>query len=428
MASVEETPSTIATEEIPTAPPSPLGVNEEEVIAWVRSSLSFDNDTDRANAKIELTSLSGAGGMSSAHMLKVIITTIIAGEEKKQSYVYKSHNDNTLQMSKEMGLAREPLFYNNFSSVLREQKVLSPVAVAAEGNMETGSFRILMEDLSGCAVQSGYFFGPGSPHNWGKDLAALTSVAGSTTTLREVAMDCYVQMARMHRFYWKKESLFQHDWLRGRDYFLNTGKSVWEGEHARTNKAWETCKSQIADGTTKITWNNHLIACIDASIAKLDWDLFLKERREGPWTLVHGDMHPANIMWNYEEISTVSGEKGTSTFVDWQVVGIGSGPQDMAQYIISHTSPADRRLIERELVLAYHQELTNGSSLPEDLKNYTFEQCWADYVKGGTQRWVWLFCLITSICPVVVSQFFHDQLAAFLEDHNVTPENIGMPV
>jgi hypothetical protein len=410
---------------------SPLGVNEEEVIGWVRSVVPLKNESDRKTAKISLTSLSGAGGLSSAHMLKVNLSFGgVEGEETHISYVYKSHNDNTIEMSKDMGLAREALFYREFSSILRGQKVLSPVAVASEGDMEKGSFRILMEDLSGCAVQSGYFFGPGSPHNWGKDLAALTSVAAPGTTLRDVTMDCYVQMARMHRYYWKNSDLLQLSWLRGSSYFLNTGKDIWETEQTRSSKAWEVCKQKMADGTTEIRWNSHLVACIDASISKLNWETFLQERQQGPWTLCHGDMHPANIMWDFTRDSAVANStvKGTSVFVDWQVVGIGFGPQDMAQYVISHTAPADRRLIEKELVLAYHQELTAGENLPEDLKSYSFEQCWSDYVRGGVQRWVWLFCLITSICPEVVSQYFHDQLAAFMEDHEVTPENIGMPV
>lgn len=408
---------------------SSLGVNESDVIEWIRSVLpttSFSEE-ERSRAEITLTSLSGAGGLSSAHMLKVIVK--LDGSDRV-SYVYKAHNDATVAMSKDMGLAREAYFYRDLSLILKAQGVSSPLLIGAEGNMETGKFQILMEDLSHSAVQSGYFFGPGSPHNWGKDLAALTSAAAPGTALRDVALDCFVQMARMHRFYWKKTELWGNSWLRGSSYFVGEGKSIWEGEQDRTNKAWAKCKQQIADGTSEIRWNDHLVQCIDASVSKQNWEQFLEERQQGPWTLVHGDMHPANIMWDYTRASAVEGAavSGTSVFVDWQVVGIGSGPQDMAQYIISHTSPADRRLIERELVLAYHKELTTGDALPDDLRAYSFDQCWKDYVRGGTQRWVWLFCLITSICPAVVSQYFHDQLAAFVEDHGVTPENIGMPV
>lgn len=41
--------------------------------------------------------------------------------------------------------------------------------------METGEKIIIMEDLSLKGIQSGYFFGPGSPLNWGKDLTVLLS-------------------------------------------------------------------------------------------------------------------------------------------------------------------------------------------------------------------------------------------------------------
>jgi aminoglycoside phosphotransferase (APT) family kinase protein len=39
---------------------------------------------------------------------------------------------------------------------------------------------------------------------------------------------------------------------------------------------------------------------------------------DGIWTLVHGDYHPANQLYNpkTKEITTV----------DWEMVGLGSGP------------------------------------------------------------------------------------------------------
>jgi hypothetical protein len=68
------------------------------------------------------------------------------------------------------------------------------------------------------------------------------------------------------------------------------------------------------------------------------------------------------------------------------------------------------------------------TELHDELKRYSFDDCWAAYVRGGAQRWVWLFCVLTTLCPDFVNQYFHDQLAAFLEDHSVTPATIGMPL
>jgi hypothetical protein len=113
--------------------------------------------------------------------------------------------------------------------------------------------------------------------------------------------------------------------------------------------------------------------------------------------------------------------------VDWEVVGLGSGPQDCAQFCISHMYPAERKMWETQLINAYYKELTCcvGSRVsPED---YSLENCWTDYIYGGAERWVWLLALLTSMCPDIWVQYFHDQLADFLLHHGVTSNKIGMP-
>lgn len=34
---------------------------------------------------------------------------------------------------------------------------------------------------------------------------------------------------------------------------------------------------------------------------------------------------------------------------------------------------------------------------------------------------------LTSMCPDNVVQYFHDQVAAFIEDHSISSENVSMP-
>ena len=151
---------------------------------------------------------------------------------------------------------------------------------------------------------------------------------------------------------------------------------------------------------------------------------------------VHGDFHPANMMW---QRLVCDGEplSGRLVILDWEVVGLGSGPQDLAQYLISHASPELRRSCEIQLVQEYYATLTGGESASNsmpgvspsvvDHSGYSFEMCWAEYVAGGSERWIWLLALLSTMCPDSMNQYFHDQVGAFLRDHEVTPESIGMP-
>ena len=118
------------------------------------------------------------------------------------------------------------------------------------------------------------------------------------------------------------------------------------------------------------------------------------------------------------------------------MVGVGSGPQDIGQYMISHTAPEERRANEKMLVEHYYEVLfaaipsdsaSASASGSERSSTLTWELCWREYVHGGVERWVWLLALIAGTCPDVLTQYFHNQVEAFALDHEITVENIGMP-
>lgn len=237
----------------------------------------------------------------------------------------------------------------------------------------------------------------------------------------------------MHATYWQDKSLLRHSWLRGAQWLQQEGRESWMAGQDLAANMWTKAKAKIESGETSIKWSAHLVACMDASIAKVSWEGFQADCSARAWTLVHGDFHPANMMWRAGK----DGQSGHPLLLDWEVVGFGSGPQDIAQFLISHASPADRRAHEDRLVREYYACLTGaapqywaghrGEAKFVDAVEYPWEQCWADYVSGGTERWVWLFAYLTGLCPDAMNQYFHDQLAAFVEDHGVTPESIGMP-
>ncbi len=78
--------------------------------------------------------------------------------------------------------------------------------------------------------------------------------------------------------------------------------------------------------------------------------------------------------------------------VDWEMVGIGSGAQDLGQYVISNMDRKKRAECERKLIEEYFAEI-----LKCGVTNYTFEECWREYTIGGTERWLWFLCYFAGI-------------------------------
>jgi hypothetical protein len=359
------------------------------------------------------------------------------GKEEPLNLVLKSTTDSSLSFSQQVGLAREALFYAHYrGSVLAKD---FPAIYYAQGNMETGKEMILMEDLS-IGVQSGYFFGPGNPMNWGENLSALTS-GDPDITSHAIAKHAFLLAARIHAFHWKRPEILDIAWLRGSSWARGEGKQSWERAHHELAQTWQGAKKTIAE--RPIHWSTQLVAIIDASVDRSSWQQHLDEISRRHWTLVHGDFHPGNMIWCRSDPDPVGqaaylnpGDErplpeGRLVLIDWEVVGVGSGPQDLAQYLISHTAPEERRATELGLVREYHAALVDNLAKRDGGSriDYSWEQCWEDYVAGGVGRWVWLLVYIARMptVPAEAVQYFHDQLLAFVTDHAVTPATVGMP-
>ena len=383
---------------------------------------------------ITLENLTAAGGLSAE--MKVINVAIPSNNNYPRRYILKHTRTGGLERSKQMGSPREALFYQSFAETLRNGGCPIPEIIVAHGDMTTGEKVLVIEDLSYYGVQSGYFFGPGSPLNWGHDLAAKTAKVPNIEhiTAMTIASDTLQAAAKMHRIYWKDESLLHGDvnrgWLRGNYWLQGKGQEMWIGAQNTAKFCWKGTKDKIANGTSTVQWNPLVLDVIDASLAKADWETYSQQLQTRAWTLVHGDLHPANIMWVWHDEThphTAPNGQGRSMFIDWEMVGLGSGPQDVAQYLISHTTPVLRKTEEERLVREYYHTLTEETQGRVNSETYTFEQCWADYKSGGSERWVWLLAVLSSMCPDKMNQYFHDQFLAFLQDHEITVDTIGMP-
>ena len=166
-------------------------------------------------------------------------------------------------------------------------------------------------------------------------------------------------------------------------------------------------------------WDQRVIDILDASFSKVSWENFQEtlSSEEISWTVIHGDFHPANMM--------IQKETKKLLVLDWEMIGIGRGAQDLGQFVISHLSPSDRKDVEKEALDEYYKALTETGVV--DTTVYSREVLEKEYVCGGVARWIWLLSYIAQVCPDHLTQYFHDQVLAFCIDHEVTPENVEMP-
>lgn len=324
--------------------------------------------------------------------------------DENVSLIIKQVAERGRALSVQLGLAREALFYRDFLDRLPPRSV--PKIYYTQGDPATGAKIVVMEDLSGLTVDSAVYFGPGSPHCWNKDVAA--QVARAPAAAAEVAETTFRAMAKIHARFWKDQDLLADDkqWLRGQQWVQGKGRDSWEASQGLVRSIWETADK------TAIKWDPLLKDTVDKAIRGISWEAQLERlHSNGQWTLVHGDFWPGNVMLVIKDKSI--------RLLDWEMCGIGSGPQDLGQYILSNMEPATWRACERQLIEAYHQELADAGV------DVTFDYCWKEYCVGGLERWLWFLAYFLGQHGMKDwAQYFHDQMAAFMHDHGFTADDI----
>ena len=208
-------------------------------------------------------------------------------------------------------------------------------------------------------------------------------------------------------------------WMKGEGLEGGLGRQIYESSQNFARNAWKGVCEKIDAGSTQLQWDQRLVDIMNASFAKVSWDDFQSSFRDQPYTIIHGDFHPANIMIHKDSKEVY--------IIDWEMVGVGRAAQDLGQFVISHLAPEDRRQVESLALDEYYDSLVKAAEGKIDVNTYTKEVCRQEYVAGGVARWVWLLAYIAHSCPENFTKFFHDQLLAFILDHNVTPESVDMP-
>lgn len=345
-----------------------------------------------------------------------------AGGQENKTLVIKQVPEQGRTLSVQLGLAREALFYHHFSSNLPRES--TPKIYYSCGNFETGEKCIIMEDVQD-AVDSGILFGPGNPNNWNRNLRDMISKFGwndgnsPPPGSREVALVTFREIAKIHARFWKNDmELLGSDktWLRGQEWLQGKGRGSWEASQNLVRTFWQThLEAETNSDEPIIQWDANVRKAVEKAVTGISWEAQLKRLNvEGHYTLVHGDFWPGNVLWMTNETNKIK-------LLDWEMVGLGSGPQDLGQYVISNMDPAERRGCERELIEDYHQELRKHTI------DCSFGYCWREYQVGGVERWLWFLVYFLGNGMTKWAQFFHNQISSFMADHGLSADDITQP-
>lgn len=326
-----------------------------------------------------------------------------------------------------LGTHREVVFYQTLAPVVlagEAGRLLPRVYYAAVE--ERGTKVLVLEDLAAQGgVQAGYFFGPGSLHNWGKDIAALTAgFPRAAVNERSVTIEAFGAAARMHARFWREPSLLGGPaGLRAADWVRGEGREGFESAARYAIDAWTRFKEEVKE-RQHVRVSESVWQMMDHCASTVNFDDYVRHWATAPWTLVHGDFHPANCMVVPDSDSPAG---FAVRLLDWEVVGIGSGPQDLGQFTLSHASAATRGTYETEALAAYTSVLRDGLAARSlEAQAPSLERVQAEYVEGGLCRWAWLFPVCAGICPPEATQFFHDQIHDFILQHDVKIQQLGM--
>jgi hypothetical protein len=99
--------------------------------------------------------------------------------------------------------------------------------------------------------------------------------------------------------------------------------------------------------------------------------------RYAAWAVVHGDYRLDNLLFDTGDApEREPGSSHTVTVVDWQTIGVGIGPMDVAYFCGAGLVPSARREHERALVARYASALRGAGVVIDD------DAVWDGYVLG----------------------------------------------
>mmetsp|Transcript_44401 Transcript_44401/g.107399 ORF Transcript_44401/g.107399 Transcript_44401/m.107399 type:complete len:448 (-) Transcript_44401:1669-3012(-) len=435
-----------------TASPTPIWISDDEIdCEWIMSKMKAnipalddqDSNIKLVGAKVvDISNQQRKGERPRDGATLLLTLTFEQGqsvETMKETFVIKQVSNSGLALSRQLGLAREAFFFNDLAPKIIGQddtensssNIIIPKIYYAYGSMEEGTKIVIMEDLSIGYIDSGILFGKGNPNNWNRNLVEKIEQAypkGSVPTSYEVANQTFLSIAKVHATYWKDQSLLSPSstsasFLRGAMWLQGKQEESWTASQGLIQEIWQKLNINDKNGNggggidERIKWDPLVKQLVQKAVDGISWESQKQRLNTNThWTLVHGDFWPGNIMLSTTDLKNLR-------LLDWEMTGLGSGPQDLGQYVISNMDPQERRDCEERLVRNYYDELVTLG-----LAEYAFEECWKEYTIGGLERWLWfLVYFLANEAMLDWAQFFHDQIAQFRHDHNIKPQDVTQP-
>lgn len=222
---------------------------------------------------------------------------------------------------------KEVRFYQELAGDL---DVNAPSMHAAEIDTATGSFVLLLEDLS-----------PAAPGD---------QLAGCTPQQARAAIS---ELVNLHAPRWGDPRLRDVEWLLGD---RGAGREMTIG---LLPTLWTAFVERYGDRLT-----GEVRSAGEVLFGRLD--SFYEERE--PSTIVHGDYRLDNLLFHPDD--------GSVAVLDWQTCTVGPGPADAAYFIGAGLLPDERRIHEPGLFEHYHRGLLAAGV---DVRR---ADCWEAYRRG----------------------------------------------
>lgn len=260
-------------------------------------------------------------------------------------------------------------FYQRLSATAG---IPTPRCWAADIDPATGFFVLVLEDMSQSRLG-------------GSGPAPISDVTMSIDHL-----------ARFHARWWSSAELRALDWLMYPEgpVYERRVTALQQSFGAALGRVRECLGASFPDVLTHV--GERLLA---------DPSRFLATRRTATPTLVHRDFHPQQIFFPTET-------GGRFAVFDWQTVGIGRGPDDLARIVSVGLSRADRERHDHALIARYHGHLVESG-----VADYALEQCVHEFRIGLTSTLMTIVRAAAAFVPLSDGTF--DRLAAAFEAYDV---------
>ncbi|CAO3573420.1 unnamed protein product [Mortierella alpina] len=399
---------------------------------WLRNILVSAGaiPKDATVTRVECKGLDGNRGLVGV-MTRVLVTydTIGSSDSQKDSHelhliLKKSQDGRRSRLGNIVsGQAREAIFYSSKLAKTLLPSTLLPKVYYAHGSQWLGEYVILMEDIKQRGAQGvdsqkpidvNFVFGN---QIWGLP-DSIQSLAPPSAT--EMLDQMFLTAADMHAQHWNDSRLLQWGWLKFAGWYRGSGRTQWEWSVQAGLSAWEQGKQKVASGELSVTYSEKLVRIVDESFKRASWER-LQERlhnRSEPFTLCHGDFHAANMILDrstHTSSSLSSSSSSSIVMYDWSEVCVWEPTSDLGQTLVSDVAIPVFQAHARIALQKYWERLIELGAVRA--ADYSFETCWKAFLRGGVEKWIWVFSILANHpgMPASLVQYFHDQLLAFIE-------------